>query len=83
MLANSSFQTQTGFTSSHYVFTYNELKKLSLDNCFLKPRSVFERFMMVEELCLKIVDFGANLCGSQAARVQESVTPYVHVCPEF
>lgn len=38
---------------------------------------------MIEELCLKIVDFGANFCGSQVARVEESVIPYVHVCPEF
>ncbi|CAH1441173.1 unnamed protein product [Lactuca virosa] len=35
------------------------------------------RFMVIEELCLKIVDFGANLCGSQVARVEEAVVAYV------
>ncbi|CAH1451068.1 unnamed protein product [Lactuca virosa] len=48
-----------------YVFSCLELTKLKLHNCFFKPPLKFEGFLNLEELILRHIDFGANLCGTK------------------
>ncbi|XP_042752820.1 F-box/FBD/LRR-repeat protein At1g13570 [Lactuca sativa] len=48
-----------------YVFSCLELTKLILYNCFFKPPLKFEGFLNLEELILRDIDFGANLCRTK------------------
>ncbi|KAL7615926.1 hypothetical protein Lser_V15G03040 [Lactuca serriola] len=53
-----------------YFFSCLELRKLKLENCFFKQPLEFQRFLNLEYLYLKKVDFGANLSGTQISLPQ-------------
>ncbi|KAJ9559126.1 hypothetical protein OSB04_013740 [Centaurea solstitialis] len=50
------------FELSSHVFCCSKLRKLRLKNCILRPPLEFERFSNLEDLYLKLIDFGAKDC---------------------
>ncbi|XP_071721265.1 F-box/FBD/LRR-repeat protein At1g13570-like [Rutidosis leptorrhynchoides] len=47
-----------------YFFRCLELRILELENCIIKPPLEFEGFLYLKDLCLKNIEFGANLHGN-------------------